>query len=65
MICSAGPTTSPVREGGVNGMDREQTNIRLPTELKEQLQREAAKLGMSLNAYMLWLIDRGRRAGQE
>ena len=46
-------------------MDREQTNIRLPTELKEQLQREAATLGMSLNAYMLWLIDRGRRAGQE
>ena len=44
-------------------LDREQTTIRLPAELKEQLQREAANLGMSLNAYILWLIDRVRQAG--
>ncbi|WP_283618514.1 hypothetical protein [Flavonifractor plautii] len=44
-------------------MDREQMTIRLPSELKELLQREAVELGMSLNAYMLWLIHRGRQAG--
>lgn len=43
---------------------REQTTIRLPTELKEQLQREAALKGISFNAYVLLLIDKGRRAGQ-
>ena len=42
-------------------MEREQTTIRLPAELKEQLQREAAELGMSLNGYVLWLIDKGRQ----
>ena len=59
----------PPRDGGpqnsaweeVSGVEREQTTIRLPAELKEQLQGEAAKLGMSLNAYLLWLIDRGRQ----
>lgn len=42
-------------------MEREQTTIRLPVELKEQLQQEAAKNGMSLNGYILWLIDKGRQ----
>ncbi len=44
---------------------REQTTLRLPSELKEELQREAQRKGMSFNAYVLLLIDRGRRAEQE
>ena len=46
-------------------MEREQTTIRLPVELKEQLQREAALKGISFNAYVLLLIDKGRRAEQK
>ena len=44
-------------------MERSQTTIRLPTELKEQLQREADRMGISLNDYLLRLIIRGRQAG--
>ncbi len=44
--------------------EREQTTIRLPAELKDELQREAVKKGISLNAYILLLIDIGRRIGQ-
>lgn len=44
-------------------MNREQTTIRLPAELKEQLQREADRMGISLNDYLLRLIIRGRQAG--
>ncbi len=44
--------------------EREQTTIRLPVEMKEELQREAVKKGISLNAYILLLIDTGRRTGQ-
>ena len=40
---------------------REQTTIRLPAELKEALQREAERKGFSFNAYLLLLIDKGRR----
>ena len=42
---------------------REQTTLRLPSELKEELQREAQEKGMSFNDYVLWLIRRGRAAG--
>jgi len=42
-------------------MEREQTTIRLPKELKEQLQREADRKGISFNAYLLLLIDKGRQ----
>lgn len=42
-------------------MEREQTTIRLPSELKEQLQREAERMGMSFNGYLLWLIDKARQ----
>lgn len=42
-------------------MEREQTTIRLPSELKEQLQREAERMGMSFNRYLLWLIDKARQ----
>lgn len=45
--------------------EREQTTIRLPAELKEELQREAERLGISFNAYLMILIDKGRRAEQE
>ena len=42
-------------------MTREQTTIRLPAELKEQLQREAERMGISFNSYIMLLIDKGRR----
>lgn len=42
-------------------MPREQTTIRLPSELKEQLQREAERMGISFNSYIMLLIDKGRR----
>ena len=42
---------------GVNRMnpkcEREQTTIRLPVELKEELQKQAAEMGMSFNSYFL------------
>lgn len=40
---------------------REQTTLRLPEKLKFQLEIEAAQRGLSLNAYILLLIDKGRR----
>lgn len=43
-------------------MEREQTTIRLPVELKELLQQEAERLGISFNAYMLILIEKGRQS---
>lgn len=46
-------------------MEREQTTIRLPAELKEQLQQEAALKGISFNAYVLLLIDKGHRSEQK
>lgn len=42
-------------------MEREQTTIRLPAELKEKLQQEAARKGISFNAYLLILIDKGHQ----
>lgn len=44
-----------------NKPEREQTTIRLPIKLKEELQREADRKGISLNAYILILIDIGRQ----
>lgn len=41
---------------------REQTTLRLPAELKDQLQREAERRGLSFNAYLLLLIDKGRQS---
>jgi len=40
--------------------EREQTTIRLPSELKEALQREAQEKGMSFNDYVLSLIHKAR-----
>lgn len=45
--------------------DREQTTLRLPPELKEKLQTEAERMGISLNSYILMLIDRGRQSSRE
>ena len=42
-------------------MEREQITIRLPKELKEQLQQEANRKGISFNAYILLLIDKGHQ----
>ena len=42
-------------------MDREQTTLRMTAETKESLMREALALGISFNAYVLMLIDKGRR----
>jgi predicted DNA binding CopG/RHH family protein len=39
---------------------REQTTIRLPAELMEQLRREAQERGMSFNDYLVALIQRAR-----
>lgn len=44
--------------------EREQTTIRLPIALKERLQQEANDKGISFNAYVLSLIDKGYRASQ-
>lgn len=44
---------------------REQTTLRLPAELKEKLQVEAERMGISLNSYILLLIDRGRQCSRE
>ncbi len=38
-------------------MVREQTTIRLPVELKEQLQQEADRLGVSFNEIMMKAIN--------
>lgn len=46
-------------------MNKEQTTIRLPKELKEELQREADRMGISFNSYLLTLIDKGRRLKQK
>nr|DAJ45466.1 MAG TPA: antitoxin [Caudoviricetes sp.] len=46
-------------------MTREQTTIRLPAELKRELQREADEKGISFNAYVLILIDKARQAKQK
>lgn len=40
-------------------MPREQTTIRLPSELKEKIQKEADRLGISFNAMVLILLEKG------
>lgn len=43
----------------VREMEREQTTIRLPLELKAQLGQEAKKKGMSFNSLVILLIGLG------
>lgn len=38
-------------------MEREQTTIRLPAELKERLQQEADKRGLSFNVLCLMIFE--------
>lgn len=38
-------------------MTREQTTIRLPAELKRELQREADEKGISFNAYIVIILQ--------
>jgi len=45
-------------------MNREQITIRLPAELKRELQREADEKNVSFNAYVLILIDKARQMKQ-
>lgn len=52
-------------ENEVSSMEREQMTIRLPADLKEKIQREAEDKGISLNTYILFLIDKGRRFERE
>lgn len=40
-------------------MNREQTTIRLPAELKEQIQKEADEMGQSFNAALIILLRKG------
>lgn len=40
-------------------MEREQTTIRLPKELKDKIQRKADQEGQSLNTMILILIRKG------
>lgn len=46
-------------------MEREQTTIRLPADLKEQIQREADRLGIGFNAFILSILSEwlNRQAG--
>jgi len=39
---------------------REATTLRMPVELKQELQREADRKGMSFNAYVITLICKAR-----
>lgn len=43
-------------------MEREQTTIRLPVELKEEIQRKADQDGQSFNAEVILLLRRGLEA---
>lgn len=46
-------------------MEREQTTIRLPADLKEQLQREADKRGFSFNGLVIGYLRQGLKQDQE
>lgn len=41
------------------GAGREQTTLCLPSELMERLRRQAQEMGISVNALILLLIDKG------
>ena len=41
----------------MNIAEREQTTIRLPVEMKEQLQREADEMGISFNELLILIIN--------
>lgn len=41
--------------------EREQTTIRIPAELKEQLQQEADKRGDSFNGFVVLIVNEGMK----
>ena len=43
----------------VNLMEREQTTIRIPIELKKQIQQQADKEGQSFNSEIIILLRKG------
>lgn len=45
-------------------MEREQTTIRLPASLKEQIQQEADRRGISLNALIIMILSEERNRHQ-
>ena len=45
--------------------ERVAVTLRLPSALKETLHREAVEHGISFNAYVLLLVNKGRQAGRE
>ncbi len=46
-------------------MEREQTTIRLPCELKEEAQKQAEKMGISFNELVLLSIDEYLKSRQD
>lgn len=46
-------------------VDREQTTIRLPADLKQQIQRRADEMGLSFNAFIMTAINEFIRWHQE
>lgn len=44
--------------------EREQTTIRLPSELKERIQKEADSIGISFNAAIIVLIKKALDEGE-
>ena len=48
-------------KGEAMGNEREQTTIRLPAELKDQLQREADSLGVPLHDLIVFILWEGLR----
>ena len=46
-------------ERGRERMEKEQTTIRLPVDLKERLQQEADKRGDSLNTMVIVVLRKG------
>lgn len=39
-------------------MEREQTTIRLPTELKQEIQKQADSMGQSFNTLVLLILEK-------
>lgn len=54
-------TGAPFEKGEAMGNEREQTTIRLPAELKEQLQWEADSLGVPLHDLIVFILWKGLR----
>lgn len=48
-----------------NYMKREQTTIRLPVELKNQIQQQADEMGISFNAFIMTAINEFIRSHQK